>query len=139
MIHNQTMIEQRPAPSNSVGAIAWLRTNLFNGPVNTIFTLIGLYILYLLVVPTVQWAFINADWVGTTRDDCSREGACWVFINARLTQFIYGLYPSSEIWRANIVFAMFFTLIGLIPSLGSLSTSTKISWFVSFSVREQSI
>ncbi|MFP3341004.1 amino acid ABC transporter permease [Halomonas sp. SIMBA_159] len=111
MIHNQTMIEQRPAPGNSVGAVAWLRANLFNGPINTIFTLIGLYVLYLLVVPTVQWAFINADWIGTTRDDCSREGACWVFINARFSQFIYGLYPSEETWRANIVFAMFFSLI----------------------------
>ncbi|CAH1042847.1 amino acid ABC transporter permease [Halomonas sp. TD01] len=111
MIHNQTIIKERPAPSSSVGAVAWLRANLFNGPINTIFTLIGLYILYLLVVPTVQWAFLNADWIGTTRDDCSREGACWVFINARFTQFIYGLYPREEIWRANIVFAGFFTLI----------------------------
>ncbi len=111
MIHNQTIIKERPAPSSSVGAVAWLRANLFNGPINTIFTLIGLYILYLLVVPTVQWAFLNADWIGTTRDDCSREGACWGFINARFTQFIYGLYPREEIWRANIVFAGFFTLI----------------------------
>ncbi|MDX1713370.1 MAG: ABC transporter permease subunit, partial [Halomonas venusta] len=111
MIHNQTIIKGRPAPSSSVGAVAWLRANLFNGPINTLLTLIGLYILYLLVVPTVQWAFLNADWIGTTRDDCSREGACWVFINARLTQFIYGLYPREEIWRANIVFAGFFTLI----------------------------
>ncbi|WP_404472147.1 amino acid ABC transporter permease [Vreelandella venusta] len=111
MIHNQTMIEQRPAPNRSVGAVAWLRANLFNGPINSLFTLIGLYILYLLVVPTVQWAFLNADWIGTTRDDCSREGACWVFINARFSQFIYGLYPSEETWRANIVFAMFFSLI----------------------------
>ena len=108
MIHNQTIIKERPAPSSSVGAVAWLRANLFNGPINTLLTLIGLYILYLLVVPTVQWAFLNADWIGTTRDDCSREGACWVFINARLTQFIYGLYPREEIWRANIVFAGFF-------------------------------
>ncbi|RUR30277.1 amino acid ABC transporter permease [Vreelandella andesensis] len=111
MIHNQTIIKERPAPSSSVGAVAWLRANLFNGPINTIFTLIGLYVLYFLVVPTVQWAFLNADWIGTTRDDCSREGACWVFINARFTQFIYGLYPREEIWRANIVFAGFFTLI----------------------------
>ena len=111
MIHNQTIIQERPAPSSSVGTVAWLRANLFNGPINSLFTLIGLYILYLLVVPTVQWAFINADWIGSTRDDCSREGACWVFINARFTQFIYGLYPREEIWRANIVFAGFFTLI----------------------------
>ena len=89
MIHNQTMIDQRPAPSNTIGPVAWLRTNLFSSPLNTLFTLVGLYVLYLLLVPTIQWAFINADWVGTTRDDCSREGACWVFVNARFTQFIY--------------------------------------------------
>ncbi|MCE8053093.1 amino acid ABC transporter permease [Billgrantia desiderata] len=105
------MIEARPAPGNTVGPIAWLRINLFSGPVNTVFTLLGLYLLYVLLTPTIQWAFINADWVGTSRDDCSREGACWVFVNARLTQFIYGLYPRTELWRVNIVFATFAVLI----------------------------
>lgn len=111
MIHNRTMIEPRPAPKNTIGPAAWLRANLFNGPVNTLFTLVGLYILYLLVVPSVQWAIIDADWSGSTREDCSRQGACWVFIKARFTQFIYGLYPRSELWRANIVFVGFFALI----------------------------
>lgn len=111
MIHNQTMIDQRPAPTNTIGPLAWLRANLFSGPINTLFTLVGLYVLYLLLVPTIQWAFINADWAGTTREDCSREGACWVFVKARFSQFMYGLYPRDEIWRANIVFAGFFTLI----------------------------
>ncbi len=68
------MIEARPAPKNTVGPLAWLRANLFSGPINTIFTLLGLYLLYVLLTPTIQWAFINADWVGTSRDDCSREG-----------------------------------------------------------------
>ncbi|UYF99735.1 MULTISPECIES: amino acid ABC transporter permease [unclassified Halomonas] len=111
MIHNKTMIAQRPAPKSTIGPAAWLRGNLFNGPLNTLFTLVGLYVLYLLVVPTVQWAFIDANWVGTTREDCTREGACWVFVKARFTQFIYGLYPRSELWRANIVFVGFFALI----------------------------
>ena len=111
MIHNRTMIEPKPAPSSSVGPVAWLRSNLFNGPINTIFTLIGLYILYLLVVPTVQWAFINADWVGTTRDDCSREGACWVFISARFESIVYGFYPDVARWRVDIVFALMALLI----------------------------
>lgn len=111
MIHNRDMIAERPAPKSVIGPVAWLRANLFNGPINSLFTLIGLYIVYLLFVPTLQWAFINADWIGTSRDDCSGEGACWVFVNARLSQFIYGLYPSDETWRANIVFASFFSLI----------------------------
>lgn len=119
MIHNKETIPQRPAPKGTIGPIAWLRSNLFNGPINSIFTLLGLYVLYLLVVPTVQWAFIDADWVGDSREDCSRVGACWVFVNARFSQFMYGLYPSSEYWRANIVFAMFAGIIAwmVIPRL----------------------
>ncbi|GHE21047.1 amino acid ABC transporter permease [Halomonas urumqiensis] len=105
------MIAQRPAPDQTIGALAWLRANLFSGPVNSVFTLLGLYLLYLLVAPTVQWAIIDADWVGTSRDDCSREGACWVFVKMRFTQFIYGLYPREELWRVNIVFASFAVLV----------------------------
>src|SRR5690554_7243354 len=74
MTNQHKMIAARPAPSSTVGPWAWLRTNLFSGPVNTLFTLAGLYLLYLLLAPAIQWAFINADWVGTSRDDCSREG-----------------------------------------------------------------
>ncbi|WP_104203023.1 amino acid ABC transporter permease [Billgrantia saliphila] len=105
------MIEARPAPKNTVGPLAWLRANLFSGPVNSVFTLLGFYLLYLLLVPTIEWAFIDADWIGTSRDDCSREGACWVFVNARIGQFIYGLYPRDEIWRVNLTFGVFAVLI----------------------------
>lgn len=111
MIHHNEMIPQRPAPRHTLGPVAWLRTNLFSGPVNTVLTLLALYLLYLLIVPTVKWAIIDANWLGSTREDCTAEGACWVFIKARFTQFIYGLYPRSEIWRANIVFVLFFALI----------------------------
>jgi general L-amino acid transport system permease protein len=111
MTTQHKVIEARPAPRNTVGPMAWLRANLFSGPINTIFTLIGLYLLYLLLTPTIQWAFINADWIGTSRDDCSREGACWVFVSARFTQFIYGLYPRSEIWRVDLTFVTFAALI----------------------------
>nr|WP_163501553.1 amino acid ABC transporter permease [Halomonas socia] len=119
MIHHHKMIEARPAPSSTIGPLAWLRANLFSGPINSAFSLLGLYLLYLMLVPTIQWGLINADWVGTSRDDCSREGACWVFINARFTQFIYGLYPRSELWRVDLTFATFAGMIGwlMIPRL----------------------
>ncbi|BBI64993.1 hypothetical protein HSBAA_62990 [Vreelandella sulfidaeris] len=97
MIHNKETIPQRPAPEGTIGPVAWLRGNLFNGPINSIFTLLGLYVLYLLVVPTIQWAFIDANWVGDSREDCTRAGACWVFVNARFSQFMYGLYPSEGV------------------------------------------
>ncbi|MGQ4877792.1 amino acid ABC transporter permease [Billgrantia sp. LNSP4103-1] len=133
------MIEARPAPKSTVGPLAWLRANLFSGPINSAFTLLGLYLLYLLLTPTIQWAFIDADWIGTTRADCSREGACWVFVNARFTQFIYGLYPRGEIWRVDVTFLTFAALIAwlAIPRLPfkrwvALATLTVFPLFAFF-------
>jgi general L-amino acid transport system permease protein len=44
----------------------------------------------------IRWALIDANWVGTTRADCTAGGACWVFIRARFGQFMYGLYPATS-------------------------------------------
>lgn len=32
------------------------------------------------------------------RSDCSGEGACWVFVRERFTQFMYGFYPAELRW-----------------------------------------
>ena len=82
--------------------VGWLRTNLFSSVPNTILTLFAAYLLYLAVPPIVSWAFINADWVGDSREACDSGGACWVFVNVRFNQFMYGLYPESEYWRINL-------------------------------------
>lgn len=52
-----------PPPSNTVGVVGWLRKNLFNGPVNSIVTLILAYIVFNALWHIVDWAFINADWI----------------------------------------------------------------------------
>jgi general L-amino acid transport system permease protein len=33
-------------------------------------------------------------------------GACWPFIQAKFSQFIYGFYPEPERWRVNLVFIL---------------------------------
>jgi general L-amino acid transport system permease protein len=91
-----------PPPSTSVGPVAWLRSNLFSSWSNSLLTIVALYLVYLIVPPLLQWALIDADWVGTSRDDCDSGGACWVFVNVRFNQFMYGLYPESEYWRINL-------------------------------------
>lgn len=102
-----TLIPERPAPLASTGLIGWLRANLFSGPINSLVTLAGLYGLYLLLVPIIDWAFIRSDWIGASRDACVSGGACWVFIGNRLQQFTYGFYPTAELWRINLTFALF--------------------------------
>lgn len=51
--------------------------------------------------PLLNWAFLQANWVGSTRADCTKAGACWVFIHERFGQFMYGLYPHDQRWRIN--------------------------------------
>ena len=92
----------RPAPVLSVGPLAWLRTNLFSSWGNSLLTLLGLYLLWLLIPPFIDWAIIKADWVGDSRADCSREGACWVFIKERFGQFMYGFYPQPLRWWVDL-------------------------------------
>ena len=98
-------------PSKTIGPVAWLRSNLFSSPLNTILTLIGLYIIYVLFVPFIDWAFVSADWIGNNKDACSQKGACWVFVGQRLDFFIYGFYPETEYWRINIIFTLLTLLI----------------------------
>lgn len=84
----------------------WVRKNLFSTPLDAGLTLLALLFLYLIVPPLVDWAFVNADWIGNSRQDCTGGGACWVFVRARLDQFMYGFYPAPERWRVNLCFLL---------------------------------
>ncbi len=93
-----------PPPSNSVGPVAWLRANLFDGWLNTILTLVSIYLVWLGLSFILDWGVFSADWIGDTKEDCSGDGACWVFIGAWMERFIYGFYPDEQLWRVNLVF-----------------------------------
>ncbi|MDG2416672.1 MAG: amino acid ABC transporter permease, partial [Pelagibacterales bacterium] len=61
----------------------------------------------------------DASFVGSTKQECSKEGACWIFIKENLKLIFYGQYPSEELWRIN---SMYFILLVcgiyiLIPNL----------------------
>jgi general L-amino acid transport system permease protein len=80
----------------------WLRRNLFSSPLNGAATIVLAAALGAASVPVLDWAVLSADWRGTTRTDCTGEGACWVFVGARLGQFLYGFYPEAERWRVDV-------------------------------------
>ncbi|MBE0620731.1 MAG: amino acid ABC transporter permease [Burkholderiales bacterium] len=98
-------------PVVSTGIVGWLRKNLFDTPLNAALTLLALYLLYLTVPPFLEWALLKADWSGTRSADCSRAGACWVFIEVRLNQFMYGFYPVAQQWRVNLTVALLVVLV----------------------------
>ena len=93
-----------PPPGNRIGVVAWARANLFSSWLNTLLTLFALYLVWLIVPPLLSWTLFDANWVGTTRADCTKTGACWVFIEQRFSQFMYGYYPAALRWRVDYCF-----------------------------------
>lgn len=98
-------------PLVRAGPLGWVWENLFSSPLNAALTLLSAYLLYLAVPPVLQWAFIDADWVGEGSEACSGGGACWVFVRVRLYQFLYGFYPQEQVWRVNLGFGILFALL----------------------------
>ncbi len=83
------------------GWLATLRQRLFATPMDAAVTLVCLFVVWRISVPLVDWLLLDANWQGTSRDDCKSPGACWVFIRARFGQFMYGMYPGPERWRVS--------------------------------------
>jgi len=104
-------VEAREAPSNSKGLIHWLRANLFSSPLNSAMTLLGIAFLLWVIPPFIKWSIIDANFAGHTRADCTGDGACWVFIKAKLNMFMYGFYPETERWRIHLTYGLFFVVI----------------------------
>ncbi|PID49690.1 MAG: amino acid ABC transporter permease [Proteobacteria bacterium] len=113
-IVTQTPSPSLPPPANTVGVMGWLRQHLFPDWLNSIITVLLLLLLIAVLVPLGKWVVIDADWIGTSRQDCTSGGACWVFVYAHFKQFMYGLYPSSEYWRINTLAIVLVVMLGLL-------------------------
>src|SRR5882757_11556937 len=109
------LVAAAPPPTRVHGVWPWMRTNLFSSVPNTILSLIGIAIAIWVIVPVVQWAFVNAVWNAPDREACAAQtmGACWSFVKANFGQFIYGRYPDAERWRVNVFFVLM--AAGIIP------------------------
>lgn len=93
--------------TNIIGSDPWRRLG------DWLLTAIILYWLWLVLLPLIQWAVINASWQGTDRSVCHNDGACWIFVQVNINKFIYGFYPISEQWRINFSFTMLGVLLVL--------------------------
>jgi len=117
----QDLVAERPAPVKTTGFVGFLRTRLFNSPTNILITIVSALLLWFILVPSVRFLLVDAVWTGKDRTACLAEnaghvvGACWPFIQAKFTQFIYGFYPEQERWRVNLTFIL--AAILLLPLL----------------------
>jgi general L-amino acid transport system permease protein len=137
----QTLVPERPAPVKTTGFVGFLRTRLLNSPTNILLTIVSLLLLWFTVIPAVKFLLIDAVWRGTDREACLPQnvghpvGACWPFIQAKLSQFIYGFYPEAERWRVDLTFilAALLLLPLLIPRLPAKGLNAGL-FFIAFPV-----
>lgn len=117
-------------PIASVGIIGWIRLNLFNGPVNSIITLAILYILWKVVPPFVNWAFIESMWTSTGAECQQADGACWSVIYANFRFIIFGFFPHDQQWRPLVAMILLVTLLLCSQNRNNWKKSLAYAWII---------
>jgi general L-amino acid transport system permease protein len=88
-----------------------MRKNLFSSVLNSLLTIVPLYIVYITVKELWVWGIADAVWIADNRRECfniSADGACWAGVIAWLDSIFYGRYPREELWRINLgLFSLF--------------------------------
>ena len=121
-----TMLPPEPPPTQTSGAVKWLRDNLFSGPVNTGLTLVALAVIWFLVSHYWDW-FAHSVWNADSLGQCRQiiletwgegaRGACFAVIRERWNQYLFGFYPTELYWRPTMTFGLLF--VALAPVLFS--------------------
>jgi general L-amino acid transport system permease protein len=98
-------------PSWLASKLAWPRRHLFNSIPNTILTILCLWLLWETIPSLVNWALVDAVWVGTPEACRAADGACWALITEKHRFILFGLYPYDEHWRPLIAVVLFLALV----------------------------
>lgn len=105
-------IAARPAPNKTEGLLAWIKINLFGGPITGLLTLLIGGVLLYLIPQFLSWAIFRAAWA-PNYDACRVDGvgACWGVVAEKYRFILFGRYPFEEQWRPLIATLL---LLGLL-------------------------
>src|SRR5574341_841356 len=91
-----TATEILKPPVASIGAIGWLRKNLFSTWYNALLTLLALWIVYAFVSGIIDFT----------------RNANWAVVTTNLRLFMVGRYPLEETWRVQVSVSLLVLLFG---------------------------
>ena len=89
-----------------------LNKNINTSNFNAALSICIILLIIFSVAPLLNWFILDADFIGSAKEDCTSDGACWVFVKVWFKRFMYGMYPNPEQWRINIAFLILFALVG---------------------------
>ena len=70
------------------------------------------WLLWTIIPPFFEWSVLNSIFTADSRKECWDQmstpgvGACWAFINDRVSLFTYGFYPKPLRWRVDLSFVL---------------------------------
>lgn len=92
----------KPPPILAVGALAWIRKNLFNTWFDTLLTIVSSIFAVSAIIGFLQWAVTQAN---------------WLVIIFNLRQLMVGRYELSADWRAQLVVLLIAFVAGFTVSI----------------------
>jgi general L-amino acid transport system permease protein len=117
-------------PVTQVGAIGWIRTNLFKGWFNTLLTIITVYCLWEIVPPLIRWAFIDSLWFSTGEECKQIDGACWSIIPTNIRFILFGFYSYDQQWRPLVAIALLIALLFYSRNRDHWKKSLAYAWIL---------
>jgi len=106
--------EARPAslapPVRQIGAVAWVRRNLFSSPFNTLLTLTIGPLMALITLQFLRFVLVTGRWEVVERN---------------LTLFMVGLFPRDQLWRLWVAMAILSATAGL--TAGVIGAAARIA------------
>lgn len=132
-----TMIAPSAPPTSETGVVKWVRENLFSGWVNSLLTLLSLYVIYSVLAGVLPWLW-NSMWNTGSLNECretlmvtiggtSHDGGCFSVITDRWAQLMFGFYPPELYWRPLLAFVLMFAALS--PILFADKVPAKMMWF----------
>jgi general L-amino acid transport system permease protein len=94
----------RPAPVRTLGAVAWLKQNLFQDWKNTLATLLAAAMLVYVSPALFDWAIVHAVFSADNAAcraarAAEHAGACWGVIAEKYRLILFGRFPHEAHWR----------------------------------------
>jgi len=107
------VVPVQQAPTVRIGALQWLRTNLFNTWYNAVLSVLALALICLVVERAVGWGLIGAVWSGPASACTEDTGACWAVLGEKGRFIVFGRYTYDEQWRPLVFLLLFVGLVGV--------------------------
>lgn len=117
-------------PVTRLGALGWLRANLFNTWYNSLLTLLTLFVLWKLVPPLLRWAFVESLWNSSAEACRAIDGACWSIIPNNIRFIIFGFFPQDQQWRPGLAMLLLLALVFYSRDRDHWKTSLAWLWLV---------